>query len=173
MFKDFKDNKLLELEEKNNVWNSEKIAEVAEKIKLGIEVRNSPFFIKNRYEWRKGNIVYEYSKNELDTLSYCSEDILNFADNFTYLLTENGYTKITPRPYQRKILKAYELEKNVIILSSRQVGKCVDFFTKITVKRSGLVKTITIGELYYESLKRERKLKWHEKIKYFLYKLLK
>lgn len=153
-------------------WSSKTVKDAHDKIQMGLEPKPSPFFFKNDNEWRKGKINFEYTKRELEELGRCANDILYFANNYTFLLSPEGYQKITPRKYQKKMLSAYEKERNVVVLSARQVGKCVTFNTKIKIKEKDTEKIISIGELYYKILKNFRKLSLLERIKYNLYKLL-
>lgn len=156
--------------DESSIWTSETIKTAYDKIELGIEPKPSPFFFKRDNKWRKGNLVYEYTKEELLELEKCINSVKYFADNYVFLLSPEGYVKIVPRGYQHKMLLNYEKERNVVVLSARQVGKCLTFDTMIKIKEGSKEKEISIGELYYQNLKKKRKLSFLEKIKYYLYR---
>ena len=159
-------------EEKGNIWNTETVLDAYNKIEMGMELKPSPFFMPRDNDWRKGNISFDYSNKELRELKKCMQDPIYFAENYAYLMTSEGYQKIDVRKYQKKMISDYNENNNVIVLSARQVGKCVDFHTEITIKEKDSVKTMKIGELFFRELKKKRKLTFLERIKYFIFKKL-
>jgi hypothetical protein len=83
----------------------------------------SPFY-KNNILIRKADLNFEFTAEELSEFIKCKLDILHFADSYCHLVTESGRTEqIKLRKYQRRLLRAMQTKKFVIILSGRQVGK--------------------------------------------------
>ena len=70
------------------------------------------------------------------------------------------------RDYQEDVLKAYQANKEVVFMASRQIGKCQLFNSQIVIKNknTGEEKTIKIYKLYKPKT-------FLEKIKHFLYKI--
>jgi hypothetical protein len=85
-------------------------------------------------------------------------------------MTDEGLQTITLRDYQKDMLKQFQQERFNVCLASRQVGKCLLFSTEILLLRDGIGIKTTLGRLYFESLKLQRKLTLLERIKYFLWK---
>lgn len=115
------------VEEEQNfqkVWTTESIMEVKEKLRMGIEVDTSCFYTYDK-DMRAANILFKYTKEELIEFAKCANDINYFADRYAFAMTDNGIAKIQLRPYQRRILKAFQEHREVVLMSSRQAGKTV------------------------------------------------
>ena len=87
----------------------------------------------------------EVAMTEDDILEYikCKNDIEYFVDNYFYILTGNdGEVIMNMLPTQRNVLRTAVREKDVLLLCSRQYGKC--FFTgRLNIsKRPKLLKRI-------------------------------
>lgn len=105
------------------VWSSESIRLAYEAIDTGLPLRANPFFKGNIYVRRAG-LLYAYEKWEEQEWLKCKFDILYYADNYVSLMTPDGIKKrITLRRYQRKMLRAFQRHKYVIVLTGRQIGK--------------------------------------------------
>lgn len=158
--------------DKRITWNAESVLKVRQAINDGFEPKHSPFY-ENDIFWRKGNIVYDYTKEELAEIKKCKSDILHFANKYCYLMTDDGYTNITTYDYQDELLVGFKNFRKSVVLSARQMGKCFSFNTLITVKYpDSSTKTLRFGKFYYEMLSNERKLTILEKIKMKLYSLI-
>jgi len=97
----------------------------------------------------------------------CSQDIFYWAEKyFTVIEIDSGKHVIKLRDYQKKMLAAmvepptvphhsHPDKKHAIVLSSRQVGKCLTDHTKIKIKNkeTGEIKEMNIGCLYKNSKK--------------------
>ena len=133
--------------EKKVVWNEESVKKVKQMLNDGFEPKDSPFHEKDT-NWRKGGIVYEYSEWEKAEIKKCKGDILYFANKYCYLMTDNGYTNISLRDYQRDMLNNFQNYRKNITLSSRQIGKCISYNSLITIRIANIEHEISIGELF-------------------------
>ena len=158
---------------KNKVWNAERVEECEKLIEEGRDVPGGTPFHEGDPAWRAENIVYEYNELELKEIAKCASDVVYFANNYCMAMTDYGIQKITLRPYQEDVLKAFQDHRFNVFLASRQIGKSFSSQTIIWIqnKNSGKSQQITFYELYFSVLKKTRSLTIHEKIRYFLYKI--
>jgi len=155
--------------EQSLTWNSKKVEQLMVAIEEGYKPKSHPFHEGNP-NLRKGNIVFNYTSEELKEIRRCATDIVYFANTYCTVMTDDGLMKIKLRPYQENMLKQFQEERFNICLAARQVGKCLSFSTQIYLfKDGGGIKT-TIGNLYFTQLKLRRRLTIFEKIKWFLWK---
>jgi hypothetical protein len=148
-------------------WNTQLVNEFLYKLENGeVKIEDGPFY-KNNTSYRKANIIYEYTKDELIEIYKSAKNVLYFAEHYAHVMTDEGVRLIKLRNYQEKILKGFsDPEKRFhILLASRQVGKCITYNTKLNVNNN----YVSIGKLYYENLKKQRELSLLEKIKMFIY----
>lgn len=126
------------------IWSSESVRLAYQAIDEGLPLVASPFFKGSNIYVRRANLLYRYEKWELDELVKSGLDILYFADTYVQLMTPAGRKMhVTLRKYQRKILRAYQKYKYVIVLTGRQIGKttttavflswCVTFKREMTI----------------------------------------
>lgn len=104
------------------VWNNKKVEECRQKIMMGEMVSSSPFW-DNDPNWRAGNIVYEYTQEELEEVKKCMQDVVYFAEKYCYLMTDKGTKNVKLRDYQIELLRGFQEGRFSVVLSSRQVGK--------------------------------------------------
>ena len=65
-------------------------------------------------------------------LKKCKEDIIYFAENFFYIVSlDRGKEKIQLYEAQKRVLRSFVSERNVIVCSSRQIGKALALDTPI------------------------------------------
>lgn len=88
-------------------------------------VYDSSAFYEGNPEMKAANIVFEYTKEELEDLARCANDVVYFANKFCYSMTDEGVQQITLRPYQEDMLNNFQDNRFVIMLASRQIGKTV------------------------------------------------
>ena len=88
-------------------------------------VYDSSAFYEGNPEMKSPNIVFEYTKEELEDLTRCANDVVYFANKFCYSMTDEGVQQITLRPYQEDMLNNFQDNRFVIMLASRQIGKTV------------------------------------------------
>jgi hypothetical protein len=154
---------------RGKIWNTKKINEQVDLIERGLTADYSPFY-EGKIELKGADVVFEYTKEELEELARCASDVVYFGNNYCYSMTDEGVRQITLRPYQEEMLTAFQENRFVVMLASRQIGKCHLYDTKIDLKdKDGTVKKVSIGNLYYKVLSTERPLTFLEKLKRFLW----
>jgi hypothetical protein len=110
------------------VWNSEKVNKLLHDHENGLidikTLKNSPFK-DNDPAWKKPNIVWQYSPEEMVELERCKNDILYFAEKYCMIMTENGVMTVPLHDYQEEILTQFEdpTKRFYVWMASRQVGK--------------------------------------------------
>jgi len=149
-------------------WSSAMVEDLNVAIDDGYKPKQSPFYEGNP-NLRKGNIVFTYTAEEIREIKRCATDIVYFANTYCTVMTDDGLMTIKLRPYQESMLHQFQAERFNCCLASRQIGKC--HISLINILRNGIIEKITIGRLYFEILKQQRKLTFLEKCKHFLYKL--
>jgi len=118
-FEDPKDN-----DSNRIVWNEEKVKKAIDSIEMGYQVPHAPFY-EGDIAYRKGNTVYDYSKEEVAEIKRCAKDIVYFANTYCHAMTDEGVRKIKLRDYQADMLKQYQDNRWNITLASRQIGKTI------------------------------------------------
>lgn len=118
-FEDPKDN-----DSSRIVWTAEKVQKAIESIELGYQVAHAPFY-EGDIAYRKGNTVYDYSKEEVEEIKRCAKDIVYFANKYCHAMTDEGVRKIILRPYQEEMLRQYQENRWNVTLASRQIGKTI------------------------------------------------
>jgi hypothetical protein len=106
------------------IWNTEKVEKLLAAMEEGYQPTDHPFY-ENDPNYKKGNIVFEYTDWEFDELKKCAKDIIHFANHYCQVMTDEGYMKIKLRPYQERVLKSYQDNRWNIFLAPRQVGKTI------------------------------------------------
>ena len=105
---------------------------------------------------RGGGEEYTIEHEQLMDYFKCVEDIIYFAENYFYIVNiDEGKHKINLFDYQKKMLKVFTSEevdgkKNVIVLTPRQMGKCLESGVNLTIrnKNTGVISTITVSEWF-------------------------
>ena len=106
------------------LWTTEKVANLLAAMEEGYATADHPFY-EGDPNYKKGNIVFEYSDLEYSELKKCASDIIHFANNYCTVMTDEGYMKIKLRPYQEKVLRSYQENRWNIFLAPRQIGKTI------------------------------------------------
>jgi hypothetical protein len=109
---------------RGKVWNTKKITEEIARIDAGLTADYSPFF-DGKTEMRAGDIVFEYSQEEIEELAKCANDVVYFGEKYCFSMTDEGIRRITLRDYQKDMLKAFQENRFNVMLASRQIGKTV------------------------------------------------
>jgi len=112
-------------EANKSLWTSESVELAKSGISEGYKLKESPFLktVKDA-QLRKGNIPFKYTEDELAVLSMCMEHKIMFGNNFVQLKDgDEGWQKITLRPYQENLLESYTRHKWNILMFPRQSGK--------------------------------------------------
>jgi len=93
---------------------------------------NDDFYYRGSKNVPVAGAQYEFTAAMVEELRRCKEDIIYFAENFFYIVaTDRGKEKIKLYEAQRRILKKFVSERNVIVCSSRQIGKALALDTPI------------------------------------------
>ena len=121
--------KLSNLDPENNaIWTSEKINQLLEDFENGVidikTIKNSPFK-DNDPAWKKANLVFEYTPEELDEIRKCKADPVYFASRHAQVMQEQGIEQIRLRDYQEEIIKSFKDNRFNCLMASRQIGKTV------------------------------------------------
>jgi len=106
------------------VWTTERVDKTVTAMEEGYDIKDNPFF-EGDVNYRKGNIVFEYSEWEYDELKRCAKDVVYFANTYCKVMTDDGYQQIKLRDYQEDVLKTYQQSRHTIFLSCRQSGKTI------------------------------------------------
>lgn len=121
--------KLSNLDQENSaIWTTAKIDQLLEDFENGVidvkTIKNSPFK-DNDPVWKKANIVFEYTPEEIDEIKKCKADPVYFASNYAQVMTEEGIQQITLRDYQEEIIRSFKTNRFNCLMASRQIGKTV------------------------------------------------
>ena len=156
---------------KNKVWNAEKVAECIKLIEDGKDVPGGTPFHEGDPHWKASDVVYDYSETELQEIAKCAADVVYFANTYCEAMTDYGIQKITLRDYQVDVLRAFQDHRFNVFLAARQIGKTLGAQTLIKIfnKKTELSQTITWYQFFYSTIKKYRKLSFHE---FLLKKLL-
>ena len=107
------------------LWNSESVELAIKGLKEGYKLKDNPYLktVKGA-NLRKANIPFEYTEDELETITACAEDKIWFGNTFTKLKDgSKGWINITLRKYQEDILNQYSNNRWNILMLPRQSGK--------------------------------------------------
>lgn len=123
--------KLSNLDKENTaIWTSARIEKLLDDFENGLidikTIKNSPFK-DNDPAWKKGNLLFEYTPEELEEVRRCKADPLYFAMKYAQVMTEEGILPIGPtmRDYQEEIIRAFHVNRFNILMAARQSGKTV------------------------------------------------
>lgn len=101
---------------------------------------------------KKAYAKVNYTKSQLNELRLCTDPItgpLYFMQNFMYVQHSiKGKQKFVPYPFQLDLIESYTHYKKSVNMVSRQMGKCLDKNTTLSIKNktTGEVKTLTFEE---------------------------
>jgi hypothetical protein len=96
--------------------------------------------------------VHEYTKEEVEELYRCSQDIFYFAKKYCYVVhPKQGKINIVLRDYQKRLISTIVENEKVVCLASRQLGKCLSHNTLVNIKgKDGTFKTKDIKTIFEE-----------------------
>ena len=130
-----------EIQDESNYWSTERVNELlrrADEEGLDFKSVENPFH-DNNPEFKRANILFEYTREELIEIKKCAEDVTYFSKH-CQVMTDNGLAYIRLRDYQTSVLKEYQDNRFSIFLAPRQVGKCFIPTTKIINKDGEKIK---------------------------------
>lgn len=170
--------KQLEAEKRSKVYSTEIINKLLSDDYDG-KGDMMPFF-HGKTEWRNADITFEYTAEEWQELQKCAEEPLYFVEKYCTFLTDSGRRTVQLREYQQETIhlicdEVYDEKidmfrpKNpkVVMMMSRQTGKCFSMTNHVNLKCGDEIINIPFFELYYKSL---RKISFLDKFAYYLYK---
>ena len=109
---------------KGKVWNTKRVNEEIDRIEKGLPADTSPFY-EGKIEMKSADVVFEYTREELEELARCASDVVYFGNKYCHSMTDEGIRQIKLRPYQEDMLDSFQDNRFVIMLASRQIGKTV------------------------------------------------
>lgn len=107
------------------VWSTKTVNDLITALDKGYRPQVSMPFYEGKQFLRKGNIVFEYTENELAEIVKCANDIIYFAEKYAVVMTDEGIRKVKLRDYQKTLLRDFQQDRFNIVLASRQMGKTV------------------------------------------------
>jgi hypothetical protein len=125
------DNKWIPKEEGVNasadriVWSTRQIDDLLVAMDQGYRPKIKLPFYEGRQFLKKGNIVFEYTDEEITELARCAKDIVYFAEKYAVVMTDEGIQQVKLRDYQKDMLRNFQNDRFNIVLAARQMGKTV------------------------------------------------
>jgi len=114
-----------DVESSRIVWSSRQINDLLLALDQGYRPKVKMPFYEGKQFLRKGNIVFEYTDEEIAELARCATDIVYFAEKYAVVMTDDGIKRVKLREYQKRMLRNFQHERFNIVLASRQMGKTV------------------------------------------------
>lgn len=166
-----------ELTEKySNILTTKRVNEIIEKQNLNLKLtKDEHIWFDRQFGVRKADLTFAPTTEEVNEYTKCKIDIHYFADKYCHIKREDGTIgPMTLRDYQKDIIDLYSNNRYSILMASRQTGKCNSLITKVLIKNNttNLIYETTLSDLYYNSIRLDRKLTILEIIKWGLYKIL-
>lgn len=107
------------------IWSTKKVNDLVVAMDQGYRPKISLPFYEGKQFLRKGNIVFEYTDEEIQELARCASDIVYFAEKYAVVMTDEGIRRVQLRDYQKDMLRNFQNERFNVVLASRQMGKTV------------------------------------------------
>jgi hypothetical protein len=107
------------------VWSTKSVNELVAALDKGYRPKVPMPFYEGKQFLRRGNIVFEYTEEEIAELTRCANDIVYFAEKYAVVMTDDGIQNVKLRDYQIDLLRDFQNERFNIVLASRQMGKTV------------------------------------------------
>lgn len=115
------------------------------------DINGLPIEYHGKIDIKKANVVLPLTPAHIIEYRKCATDILYFAQNYFYIVDlDDGLQKIKLRDFQKEALSLLDTEKFLSILAARQLGKCLQFDSKISIrnKKTKKEKEISIGDFF-------------------------
>ena len=109
------------------VWSTKSINELISALDKGYRPKVPMPFYEGKQFLRRGNIVFEYTEEEIAELTRCANDIVYFAEKYAVVMTDDGIQNVKLRDYQIDLLRDFQNERFNIVLASRQMGKTTQY----------------------------------------------
>lgn len=111
---------------------------------LGKNIIADEKYYLNNPNLPKGDSTYTYTPEMIAEIDKCRNDIIYFAEHHFFINGFYGKEIIKLFDKQREILKGIQKSKKNILVTSRQVGKCICGDTKVKIRFKYLPIPITI-----------------------------
>jgi len=110
---------------------------------------------KGNKSLKKAYEDFEFTEEQVQEFVKCAKDVNYFASNFVKVVhPDRGLIPIKLYDYQQELLSHFKENRNCIVLSSRQSGKCLGGDTPLSVKRTEDSEPLTLTfEALFETLK--------------------
>ena len=95
----------------------------------------------------------EYSQEQISELAFCVDYIKPFLKHVKIIHPDRGKITFEPYDFQNTILNTVKDERFIVILCSRQSGKCLSYDTTVSVrnKKTGEIRDVSVGDLFTEN----------------------
>jgi hypothetical protein len=157
-----------------NVWSTERVNDLMGALDDGYKIKGGTRFYDRNPVLKKGNIAWSYTPEEKAELRKCAKDIVYFANKYATVMTDDGLQTIALRDYQDEMLKTFVDNRFNVCLASRQIGKCLAFYTDIYIRKDNIESKIKLYELWH-LITDLKILNFKERLihftKYYLYKI--
>lgn len=92
----------------------------------------------------------QYDLNMIQELDSASNNIFDFIKHIKIVSLDHGRINFNPYDYQREMINLFDKNRKVIVLASRQSGKCVCANSMISVrnKKTGEIEEISIKDFF-------------------------
>lgn len=133
-----------EKEKRSKIYSTKIIDEIM-KDKTGKQDMN-PFW-HGQTNYRDSGIMFEYTDEEREELEKCANSCLYFVEHYAKFKNDKGHTLVKLRDYQVRLLNLMGAERydeisdtiipkhqKIILMQSRQSGKCVTGNTLVNLK---------------------------------------
>ena len=107
------------------VWSTKSVNDLVLAMDQGYRPKVALPFYEGKQFLRKGNIVFEYTDEEIAELAKCASDIVYFAETYAVVMTDEGVQQVELRDYQKQLLRDFQHNRFNVVLASRQMGKTV------------------------------------------------
>lgn len=116
---------------------------------VSIEFKEKNCYSSNIALMRGGLHNFPYTKEMENEIEKCMDDIFYFISNYCKIMTlKNGVQLFKLFQYQKNAIKVMSENRFSIFKFPRQMGKCVEEDTEISIRMNGVEYDITIGQLY-------------------------
>lgn len=107
------------------VWSTKSVNDLILAMDQGYRPKVAMPFYEGKQFLRRGNIVFEYTDEEIAELAKCANDIVYFAEKYAVVMTDEGIQQVVLRDYQKTLLRDFQENRFNVVLASRQMGKTV------------------------------------------------
>ena len=107
------------------IWSTRQVDDLMVALDQGYRPKVKMPFYEGKQFLKKGNIVFEYTDQEIAELARCATDIVYFAEKYAVVMTDDGIRRVKLREYQKRMLRNFQSERFNIVLASRQMGKTI------------------------------------------------